>query len=82
MRFFETKFLDEADAFISQLDSKTLRKILYNFDLSEQTNDPTFLRNYKMIFGSFGQSSQDFKLDFLHFGIYFHNKQKKQSDGN
>jgi len=26
MRFFETKFLEEADEFISQLDPKTIRK--------------------------------------------------------
>jgi len=64
MRFFETKFLEEADEFISQLDTKTIKKIFYNIDLAEQTNDPNFLRNFKMTFGSFGQSSQDFKSDF------------------
>jgi len=68
MRYFETKFLEEADEFISGLDRKTVRKILYNIDLAEQSNDPKLLRNFKMTFGSFGQSSQDFKLDFLHFG--------------
>lgn len=39
MRFFETKFLEEADEFISQLDPKTIKKIFYNIDLAEQTND-------------------------------------------
>lgn len=39
MRFFETKFLEEADEFISKLDPKTIKKIFYNIDLAEQTND-------------------------------------------
>lgn len=39
MRFFETKFLEEAVEFISELDGKTIQKILYNIDLTEQTND-------------------------------------------
>jgi len=38
MRYFETKFLDEADNFIAKLDQKTARKIIYNIDLAEQTN--------------------------------------------
>jgi phage-related protein len=40
MRYFETKFLDEADEFIAKLDLKTIKKMLYNIDLAEQTNDP------------------------------------------
>ncbi len=44
MRYFETRFLEEADKFISKLDSKTIRKILYNIDLAEQTNDPKLFK--------------------------------------
>lgn len=44
MRFFETKFLEEADEFISQLDPKSIKKILYNIDLTEQTNDPKLFK--------------------------------------
>jgi hypothetical protein len=40
MRFFETKFLEEAEEFIGTLDQPTIKKILYNIDLAEQTNDP------------------------------------------
>lgn len=39
MRYFETKFLKEADEFILELDRKTIKKIFYNIDLAEQTND-------------------------------------------
>ncbi len=44
MRYFETKFLEEANEFIAKLDSKTIKKILYNIDLAEQTNDPRLLK--------------------------------------
>lgn len=44
MRFFETRFLAEADEFIAQLDVKTIKKIFYNIDLAEQTNDPKLLK--------------------------------------
>ena len=44
MRYFETKFLDEADEFIVKLDLKTIKKMLYNIDLAEQTNDPRLFK--------------------------------------
>lgn len=44
MRFFETLFLEEAEEFISQLDPKTIKKILYNIDLAEQTKDPKLFK--------------------------------------
>jgi phage-related protein len=47
MRFFETRFLDEADNFIASLKPKTVKKILYNIDLAEQTNDPRLFKKLK-----------------------------------
>jgi len=44
MHYFETRFLEEADKFISELDFKTVRKLLYNIDLAEQTNDPRLFK--------------------------------------
>lgn len=44
MKYFETRFLAEADEFISKLDPKTVKKIFYNIDLAEQTNDPKLLK--------------------------------------
>lgn len=44
MRYFETKFLEEADEFIAKLDPKTVKKIIYNIDLAEQTNDPKLFK--------------------------------------
>lgn len=44
MRYFETKFLEETNEFLEGLDVKTIKKILYNIDLAEQTNDPRILK--------------------------------------
>lgn len=44
MKYFETRFLEEANKFIACLDLKTVKKIFYNIDLAEQTNDPKLLK--------------------------------------
>ena len=44
MRYFETKFMDEVNEFMAQLDLKTAKKIFYNIDLAEQTNDPKLFK--------------------------------------
>lgn len=44
MRRFQTRFLEEADKFIANLDPKAARKIFYNIDLAEQTNDPKLFK--------------------------------------
>jgi phage-related protein len=36
--------MEEADEFISQLDDKSIKKVLYNIDLAEQTNDPKLFK--------------------------------------
>lgn len=47
MRYFETRFMEEANQFIAELDPKTIRKIFYNIDLAEQTNDPKLFKKLK-----------------------------------
>ena len=44
MRYFETRFLEEANEFVAELDPKTIKKIIYNIDLAEQTNDPKLFK--------------------------------------
>lgn len=44
MHYFQTVFLKEVDEFFSKLDVKTVKKILYNIDLAEQTNDPKLFK--------------------------------------
>lgn len=47
MYYFQTKFLKEADDFIANLDSKAVRKLLYNIDLAQQTNDPRLFKKLR-----------------------------------
>jgi len=44
MKYFETIFLEDAEEFISKLDEKTIKKVLYNIDNAEQTNDPRLFK--------------------------------------
>jgi phage-related protein len=44
MKYFETRFLEEAEKFIAGLDSQIVKKIFYNIDLTEQTNDSKLLK--------------------------------------
>jgi phage-related protein len=44
LQFFQTRFLDEADKFIAALDPKAARKVFYNIDLAEQSNDPKLFK--------------------------------------
>ena len=44
MGYVQTRFLDEADKFIAELDAKSAMKVLYNVDLAEQTNDPRLFK--------------------------------------
>jgi hypothetical protein len=44
MQYFQTIFLEEADKFIAGLDSKIIKKILYNVEIAEQTNDPKLFK--------------------------------------
>ena len=47
MRYFETEFLDEAKKFLKSLQPKTAKKVFYNIDLAEQTNDPKLFKKLK-----------------------------------
>src|SRR5690625_6888331 len=47
MRYFETVFLEEVKKFLKTLHPKTARKVLYNIDLAEQTNDPRLFKKLK-----------------------------------
>jgi len=39
--------LEEANEFIAGLDSKTAKKVFYNIDVAEQTNDPKLFKKLK-----------------------------------
>lgn len=44
MQYFQTRFLEEANKFLASLDIKAARKVIYNIDLAEQSNDPRLLK--------------------------------------
>jgi len=44
LQYFETRFLEEAEKFIAGLDKKTAKKVFYNIDLAEHTNDPRLFK--------------------------------------
>ncbi len=44
MRYFQTRFLIEADKFIRGLNQKDRIKVLYNIDLAEKSKDPRIFK--------------------------------------
>jgi len=58
MRYFDTIFLDEAEDFIATLDIKTVKKVLYNIDLAEQTRDPKLFKKLE-------QEIWEFRIKYL-----------------
>ena len=75
MRYFETKFLDEADEFIAKLDQKTVRKIIYNIDLAEQTNDPRLFKKLQNEISEFREKYAGLQIRLLAFWDKTDNKE-------
>ena len=74
MKYFETRFLEEANKFIAQLDRKSASKIFYNIDLAEQTNDPKLFKKLRGEIWEFRTQYLGINTGCLLFGI----KQKPQ----
>ncbi len=47
VHYFNTRFLDQANKFIAGIDQKAIRKLFYNIDLAEQTNDPRLFKKLR-----------------------------------
>ena len=67
MRYFETRFLDEAYEFLSKMDKKIVRKVLYNIDISEQTNDPRLFKKLQNDIWEFRTKSFGLEIRLLAF---------------
>ena len=65
MQYFQTIFLEEADKFIADLDTKTARKVFYNVDLAEQTNDPKLFKKLQKDILKIKHRSYDLELHEL-----------------
>jgi len=75
MRYFETRFLDEADEFIAKLNQKTARKIIYNIDLAEQTNDPRLFKKLQHDIWEFRTKQAGLQIRLLAFWDKSDNKE-------
>jgi phage-related protein len=67
MYYFQTRFLDEADKFIAGLDAKTAKKVFYNIDLAEQTNDPKLFKKLQDEIWEFRTKFSGFQIRLLAF---------------
>ena len=67
MKYFDTRFLDEAEKFIAGLDKKAIRKVLYNIDLAEQTNDPKLFKKLQSDIWEFRTRHNSLQIRLLAF---------------
>ncbi|MCH8568390.1 MAG: type II toxin-antitoxin system RelE/ParE family toxin [Balneolales bacterium] len=72
---FRDKILEEADEFISGLDRKTVKKIFYNIDLAEQTNDPKLFKKLQNDIGEFRTKYAGLQIRLLAFWDKTDNKE-------
>lgn len=75
MRYFETRFLEEANEFIARLDPKTIKKIFYNIDLAEQTNDPRLFKKLQNDIWEFRTKFAGLQIRLLAFWAKTDNKE-------
>lgn len=75
MKYFETKFLEEADKFISTLDLKAIAKVLYNIDLAEKNQDPRLFKKLKDDIWEFRTKFNGLQIRFLAFWDKTDNKE-------
>nr|WP_255417247.1 type II toxin-antitoxin system RelE/ParE family toxin [Proteiniphilum sp. X52] len=74
--------MEEADKFIAGLDSIIVRKIFYNIDLAEQTNDPKLFKKLQSGIWEFRTRYAGLHVNEIDRAIslrdeYFKNKLKK-----
>ena len=75
MRYFETRFLGEANEVISSLDLETVKKIVYNIDLAEQTNDPKLFKKLQSDIWEFRTKHAGLQIRLLAFWDKTDNKE-------
>ena len=67
MQYFQTRFLEQADRFIADLDTKTAKKVFYNIDIAEQTNDPRLFKKLQNDIWEFRTKYSGFQIRILAF---------------
>jgi len=68
VRYVDTIFLEEADAFLASLEKKAAEKVIYNIDLAEQSNDPTLFKKLQGEIWEFRTKHRRKELRLLAFG--------------
>lgn len=67
--------MEEANAFIADLESKTITKIFYNIDLAEQTNDPKLFKKLQNEIWEFRTKFAGLQIRLLAFWDKSNNKE-------
>ena len=67
--------MDEVNEFMAQLDIKTAKKILYNIDLAEQTNDPKIFKKLQNDIWEFRTKYSGLQIRLLAFWDKSDNKE-------
>ncbi len=67
MQYFQTWFIQEADKFIAGLNPKAARKVLYNIDLAEQSNDPKLFKKLQQDIWEFRTNFGGIQIRLLAF---------------
>jgi phage-related protein len=75
MKYFETRFLEEAREFILKLDKKISEKILYNIDLAEKKQDPRLFKKLNDNIWEFRIRYAKIQITLLAFWDKTNNKQ-------
>jgi phage-related protein len=75
VRYFETRFLEEANEFLASLDRKSAAKIIYNIDLAEQTNDPRLFKKLQEEIWEFRTRYASKQIRLLAFWVKTDNKE-------
>ena len=75
MQYFQTIFLEEADEFIAGLDVKIARKVFYNIDLAEQTNDTRIFKKLQNEIWEFRSMYSGLQIRLLAFWDKTDNKE-------
>jgi len=75
VRYFETRFLEEANEFLASLGKKSAAKVIYNIDIAEQTNDPRLFKKLQDEIWEFRTRYQGNQIRLLAFWDKTDNKQ-------
>ena len=66
---FSVELMEEVDEFLSKLNEKAKRKIIYNIRKAQVVDDSELFKKLNSNVWEFGHFTTKLNTDFLHFGI-------------